>query len=54
VPDEPYRRFVTLQRKLVIHFAFKIPEQTQIKALEDVTGMQRESDHINSVICQQL
>jgi hypothetical protein len=53
-PDEPRHRLVALQRKLVIHFDFKVPEETHIKALEDATGVRMESDRFNMVVCQQL
>jgi hypothetical protein len=53
-PDEPGRHLVALRRKLVTHFSFKVSEETHIKALEDVTGVQMESDYFDWVISQQL
>jgi hypothetical protein len=41
--DEPDRRFVTVQWKLVIHVLFEITEKTQVKALKYVARLRRES-----------
>jgi hypothetical protein len=35
-------------------FLFKVPEQTQIKALKYVSCVRRESDHFHPVICEHL
>jgi hypothetical protein len=53
-PDEPCRRLIGLQRKPVIHPMLKVPEETHIKVLENVTGVRRESDYFHSVICERL
>jgi hypothetical protein len=52
-PDEPGRRLVALQRKLIIHCSLKVPEETHIKALEDVIGVRGQGDDLNSVTCWQ-
>jgi hypothetical protein len=53
-PDGPCRRLIGLQRKPVIRPTLKVPEETHIKALENVTGVRRESDHLHSVSCERL
>jgi hypothetical protein len=53
-PDEPCRRLIGLQRKPVIHPTLKVPEETHIKTLENVTGVRMEGDHFHSVICERL
>jgi hypothetical protein len=53
-PDEPCPRLIGLQRKPGMHPTLKVPEETHIKALENVTGVRRGSDHFHSVIRERL
>jgi hypothetical protein len=52
--DQPGRRFVIVQWKLVIHFLFEITEKTQIKALKYVARTWRESYDFHLTICMRL
>jgi hypothetical protein len=46
--------FITLQWRLIIHFLFKVAEQSQIKAWKYVSCVRRQSGYFDPVICERL